>query len=487
MIYPEMSLDGNNQAENYIWEYLNTEFFKDTLYSIHQIKAGDEKVDAVLMIPNKGIIIMACRDYTADIISGITNHRMIKLLNRPVEYAPLVNAIAKRGAFINQLKNNNVLFDEKRITSVCCYPFVTEEEFKRTGLQECSPRDLTILKDDFESDAKFINKISDIFEYISKMQNINVEIDFDESAIKSIGNIFVKNFDSLVDKQKEYKVREYKIDLHAKSEKELNYGICTFLMKNGITSGEIYSSSREILDSLGDYMTSVKIPWSYKSDELNNIGYQFVDAIGPTIDDGRRVIIVFNGKTSICVKQGEKRKFNIEVHNKNSIYETLDDVDIIPPIHLKNEQIRQMFLKAFKVAEKEIDIISPWMNFGVVDDSFVELMRSTLKRGVVIKIVYGLKPSSSEFNQSRSNRSDQVARFLQEEFKEYSNQLCIKRDNIHYKLVLCDEKFKLEGGYNYLSFVGNYEDEDTRKEGSPFGTNIDEIRYLRKEYFDSVN
>ena len=63
------------------------------------------------------------------------------------------------------------------------------------------------------------------------------------------------------------------------------------------------------------------------------------------------------------------------------------------------------------------------------------------------------------------------------------NQLFITRDNIHYKLVLCDEKFKLEGGYNYLSFVGDYENKSTRKEGSPFGTQVDEIRFLRKEYF----
>lgn len=487
MIYPETSLKGNNQAENFIWKYLDNESFKEKLYSLHQIKVVDEKVDVILMVKNKGIIIMSCRDYTADIISGITNQRMIKFSNRPVEYAPLTKAIAERAVFINELKKNNVQFDDKRITAVCCYPFVTEEEFKRTGLQGCSPRELTILKDDFENDDKLIRKINVIFEHISKMQKINVEIDFDESAIKSVGNIFVENFGSLVDEQKEFEIREYKVDLHAKSEKELNYGICTFLMKNGITFGEIYSSSREILDSLGDYMTTVKIPWSYKSDEQKNWGYQFVDAVEPAVDDGRSVTIVFNGKTSICVKQGRKRRFNIEIHNKNEIYETLDDVDIVSIIHLKNEQIRQMFLKAFKVAEKEIDIISPWMNFGVVDDNFVELMRSTLQRGVVIKIIYGLKPSSGEFNQSRSNRSDQVAKFLQEEFKEYTNQLYIKRDNIHYKLVLCDEKFKLEGGYNYLSFVGNYEDEDTRKEGSPFGTNIDEIRYLRKEYFNSVN
>ena len=123
------------------------------------------------------------------------------------------------------------------------------------------------------------------------------------------------------------------------------------------------------------------------------------------------------------------------------------------------------------------------MNFGVVNERFIELMKRSLDRGVKIKILYGLTPDYSDYNLSRSNRSDQVAKFLRDTFSDYGELLEIKRDNIHYKLVLCDEKYKLEGGYNYLSFVGDYTNEDTRREGSPYGTSVDEIRYLRREYF----
>ena len=110
-------------------------------------------------------------------------------------------------------------------------------------------------------------------------------------------------------------------------------------------------------------------------------------------------------------------------------------------------------------------------------------MEDSLSRGVRICIIYGLNPDSSEYNLSRSNRSDQVAKYLRDRFSKYGEMLSIVRDNIHYKLVLCDDLFKLEGGYNYLSFVGDYANEDTRKEGSPYGTQVEEIRYLRKEYF----
>lgn len=277
------------------------------------------------------------------------------------------------------------------------------------------------------------------------------------------------------------------VDLHANSEKELFYGICSFLMKNGITTGVICSKSKEMLDGLGEYMSSVKIPWVYGDEATPKLGYKLVDkgTDGNTTD--YEVLIDPTNDSGIIVRHGNTKIYNIEIHNKNALYEEVKREVATEqqetPIHLKNEQIRKMFLKAFVVAEQEIDIISPWMNFGVVNDNFVNLMEEALARGVKIRILYGLRPDSAEYSISRSNRSDQVARFLRDTFKRYGDQLKIQRDNIHYKLVLCDEKFKLEGGYNYLSFIGNYEDENTRKEGSPFGTRVDEIRYLRKEYF----
>ncbi len=281
------------------------------------------------------------------------------------------------------------------------------------------------------------------------------------------------------------------VDLYANSPMEMYYGICSFMMKNGIIGGNIYSASKEILDGLGEYMSSVGIPWGYDSDEPGPAGYRFLDGEVPERDRNKSINIILNGKKSISIRKGDTKNYDIRIHNLNAIYEDLDSTlpgkDIESPIHLKNEEIRKMFLKSFKLAEKEIDIISPWMNFAVVNEDFLRLMQGALDRKVVIKIIYGLKPSSQEFSLSRSARSDEVAEHLRNRFRKYEGQLFIKRDNIHYKLVLCDERFKLEGGYNYLSFIGDYEKTDTRREGSPYGTDIEEIRYLRKEYFSCVD
>lgn len=276
-------------------------------------------------------------------------------------------------------------------------------------------------------------------------------------------------------------VTELDVDLNVNSTKELYYGICSFLMRNGISQGYVYSVSRELLDGLGDYMSSINIPWTYASDKMN-LGYIFVDGEVPE-KNKNGVTIDLNGDSKINVSIGRNKLFRIAIHDRNEIYKNLFSVEEFMPLHLKNDQIRKMFLKAFVIAQKEIDIISPWMNFGVVNDKFIELMNSAFARGVKVRIIYGLNPDASEYNISRSNRSDQVADHLQNRFAEYGNLLKIYRDNIHYKLVLCDELFKLEGGYNYLSFMGDYTSEDTRKEGSPYGTNKEEIQYLRKEYF----
>lgn len=281
---------------------------------------------------------------------------------------------------------------------------------------------------------------------------------------------------------KNIKATEVAVDMNANSSKELFYGICSFLMRNGITQGYIYSKSSELLDALGDYMSDIKIPWSYYTD-ADKLGYVFVDGDVPKKDDNNGIIIDLNDDAHISVVKGREKRFRIAVHDRNAIYKDLHVKEEQIPLHLKNDQIRKMFLKSFVLAQREIDIISPWMNFGVVNDNFIGLMEDALARGVRICILYGLNPDSSDYNLSRSNRSDQVAKFLRDKFSKYGEQLSIVRDNIHYKLVLCDDLFKLEGGYNYLSFVGEYVNEDTRKEGSPYGTRVEEIRYLRKEYF----
>ena len=153
------------------------------------------------------------------------------------------------------------------------------------------------------------------------------------------------------------------------------------------------------------------------------------------------------------------------------------------PIHIKDADIKKAFMMVFDVAEEEIDIVSPWMNRYAVNDVLIEKMEKALNRGVKIRICYGIESDHDSFNQARSERSDEVADFLRERFLDAGLNFRIRRDNIHYKAVICDEKFYLEGSYNYLSFDGDYDMECQRKEGTPFGRDTLYLRTLRQEYF----
>jgi len=438
-------------------------------------------IDCVLFCVGRGILLLETKDYLGDEIVEVKKNNLIKFINRPVDYTGFPKMLSNTNVFIKKLDS---VRDNIIIASACNYPFISEDEFEKKGMGKVIPRNLVFLKDDWKNKDSFESRMSRLFRFVGE-ENVLTNGDcLTREKVEELCSYINLQYGEAIRNYKCHEIQEYKIDLHANSSKELFYGICSFLMKNGITSGYICSTSKEVLDGLGEYMTAVKIPWSYEMDGCDNVGYKLLDGMPDESNiTSSSVIISLNGESSIQVSQGRKKKYNIEIHNQNKIYENINSLDIGQPIHLKNEQIREMFLKAFVIAEEEIDIISPWMNFGVVNDYFVGLMRAALRRGVVIKIIYGLTPDSSEYNISRSNRSDQVANFLLNEFSDYKDHLSIVRDNIHYKLVLCDEKFKLEGGYNYLSFVGDYDNKNTRKEGSPFGTHVDEIKYLRKEYF----
>lgn len=274
------------------------------------------------------------------------------------------------------------------------------------------------------------------------------------------------------------------IAIDISSMKDLNYSVCEYLLRNRIHDVVIHCPSTAIVENLSIYMVEIGIPWS-------------VDSILPGISITNHMdlslpklhICIFLSKEFPILLQAPNHVTTFLVHDTNqekiATLETSSasfDLNLVP-IHLQNEEIRKMFLRAFILAEKEIDIISPWMNFSVVNNSLINLMKQALQRGVMIRIIYGLLPNADEYNQLRSDRSDQVANRLKEVFSDYGEAFKISRDNIHYKLVLCDEKFKLEGGFNYLSFTGDYTNPNTRREGSPFGRDAAEIRYLRKEYF----
>lgn len=148
--------------------------------------------------------------------------------------------------------------------------------------------------------------------------------------------------------------------------------------------------------------------------------------------------------------------------------------------HIVNKEIREKFIDTFRIAEEEIDIISPWMSESVVDSDFIRIMDDCLQKNVKIRILYGIGDDSDY----RNRMSDEIRDKLVKRFQKYGDLFKIRKSNIHYKLLICDFKYLITGSFNFLSFRGEYDGIDDRLEGADIIKTKSEISIRRNKYFD---
>lgn len=130
---------------------------------------------------------------------------------------------------------------------------------------------------------------------------------------------------------------------------------------------------------------------------------------------------------------------------------------------LRNEEIRNRLIEAIEHARFEIDILSPWMNHYVVNNSFIEKLQRAINRGVTIKIRYGIGGTYlSEKDRERNKRTESVAKTLFARL--HSDKLKLTKGNEHSKLFICDDDFYVITSFNPLSFDGDYSKENQRGE-----------------------
>jgi len=150
--------------------------------------------------------------------------------------------------------------------------------------------------------------------------------------------------------------------------------------------------------------------------------------------------------------------------------------------YLQNREIRELLLKVMDEAEKEIFIISPWMNRRVVNDDFIAKIRGAVSRGVMVTIGYGyiseveMGQRCKEYQDApnkgdREWRSLAMAKKLQQIFSGCSFvKIFYVKEGTHEKILSYDGKYTLIGSYNLLSYDGgeqnNYTGIQFRYEGA---------------------
>lgn len=147
--------------------------------------------------------------------------------------------------------------------------------------------------------------------------------------------------------------------------------------------------------------------------------------------------------------------------------------------YLMNDQLKPMFLNTFQIAEKEIDLICPWMNRKVINEEMILRFRKAISRGVKIKICYGI---GKEVSDNRQIETERTVEMLKKRFSD-TKLLFFNKGNTHIKYLICDDKYMMTGSYNLLSFAADYVDDDVRDEGMDYITDKAQIRQRRELLF----
>lgn len=161
--------------------------------------------------------------------------------------------------------------------------------------------------------------------------------------------------------------------------------------------------------------------------------------------------------------------------------------------YMRNQEIRELFLKKLDEVEQHIFIISPWITDFVVDEGMVEKFETILKRGVKVDIGYGYaslekmkwkiqkyekkvyteKEKSKIEEQKEYDREYQswnMSLMLKEKLKDYENfHIFYVLEGTHEKIFCYDDTHIFIGSLNLLSYDGgeqeNYSGFQFRYEG----------------------
>jgi len=146
--------------------------------------------------------------------------------------------------------------------------------------------------------------------------------------------------------------------------------------------------------------------------------------------------------------------------------------------YVENQEMKDLFYRAFDESHSDICIVSPWLgNWLLKDNELRNKIEKALKRGVDIKIVYGIGMDKG-VKDTRAVTSEKVAADLKKRWqkKGYKGKVKLHVSNTHFKLLMCDEKYLIVGSYNFLSNQGKFGKAGSWHEAGEYAEDTERIR-----------
>jgi phosphatidylserine/phosphatidylglycerophosphate/cardiolipin synthase-like enzyme len=156
---------------------------------------------------------------------------------------------------------------------------------------------------------------------------------------------------------------------------------------------------------------------------------------------------------------GDKHKLNeLLIRRDNLLRSLLDQQDgsKIKPISTPDEH-RAILLEALEKATDTLVILSGWATSYVVNKDFQKRLGACLQRGVNVYIGYGYTAAHEPRpKKSYEKEADDNLQALKEwcALQETKGILVARYYPNHAKLLICDEKFAVNGSFNWLSNSG---------------------------------
>lgn len=129
---------------------------------------------------------------------------------------------------------------------------------------------------------------------------------------------------------------------------------------------------------------------------------------------------------------------------------------------LETEEVLPRLREAINSANKEIDIMVPWMIWQHVENNFLRHFRAAIARKVTIKIRYGYHYGSERYSETNAKSDFAAGELLKALGKDCLKIFCDSASyGGHGKLVIFDDDCYIDGSYNFMSYGGRSNDELT--------------------------
>ena len=156
-------------------------------------------------------------------------------------------------------------------------------------------------------------------------------------------------------------------------------------------------------------------------------------------------------------------------------------LSLLPVRLLEVHEHPALLEEALATAEERLLIVSPWIRAAVVNDPFVDSLRTLLTRGVDVAIAYGIDDGKHAFE-----RDTAAEKKLQVLAGQHANFRLVRLGDTHAKVLIVDQRFVVVTSYNWLSFRGD-SNRPFRDERGTLVTLTPQIDRIYQDYRDRMS